>query len=179
MNIVNIYTDGSAEKLNKSNALAKLGIGAYCEYNGVEYSLSMLCDETMLAKYGITSTEVSNPTAEFVAFNETLDILRSINIPGGKINPNLILRFHIDYIGIGKWVRNEWKANKDYIRKLRDFALDAIVSVGCVIDIVHVKGHCGIKGNELADQFAFAGRTNTEVKGKYMSMKELSLALIK
>lgn len=70
--------------------------------------------------------------------------------------------FH-DYIGISKWALGEWKTNKDVSKRYRlDFLIkqselnDLAIASGSKLKINfhHVKGHSGISGNELADQYA-------------------------
>jgi ribonuclease HI len=180
MQIVDIYTDGSAEKpnSNKNNGiLPALGIGAYCKYRNIEYYYSRNCDVKMLSKYNIVETSISNPTAEFLAFAEILNILVPLS---KKPQNNIIIRFHIDYEGVGKWMNNEWQAKKDYIKKLKDNAQKLIKIIGYTIEIVHVKAHTGVQGNELADQFALNGRLNiNEINSKYIPITELPFAILK
>ena len=140
---MNIYTDGSHVK-NKVNG--HLGYGAYCIFNNVEYGLSKTITTDTLSKYGIKEQNVSNPTAEFLAFVEVLDKLKGVGFHK--------LTFHIDYIGVGNWMSGKWKAKKPYIKKLKDYSNDIIEKYNLDIMIKHVKGHSNDIGNDKADFYA-------------------------
>jgi ribonuclease HI len=147
LNIIEIYTDGSHQR-----AKNYLGIGAWCCYKNKEYSLSAKCDTDLLSSYGITDTvgvECSNPTAEFIAFAEVLKYFEH-----AKLSPNVAFLFHIDYIGIQRWMYGDWTAKEKHIQKIRDVAAKIINKMKIPIEIVHVKGHSGVMGNEKADALA-------------------------
>lgn len=57
-----------------------------------------------------------------------------------------------DYLGIEYWVTGEWKCKTDIAKKYRDTVNKLKEEIE--IDFVHVRGHCGIYGNELADELA-------------------------
>ncbi len=57
-----------------------------------------------------------------------------------------------DYEGIAKWPLRLWKANKEGTIAYRDFFDAASKSVS--IDFVKVKGHSGVKYNEMSDKLA-------------------------
>ena len=141
---LNIYTDASHKR-----HVNYLGIGAYCKYNNIEYKLSSTVDESMLLNYDINEHTCSNPTAEYIAVAE---ILKKIN--KYKISPNTIIKFYSDYDGVQKWTNGSWKARKSYIIKIKNFILKIIKDIGCHIEFIHVNGHSGILGNELADELA-------------------------
>ena len=61
------------------------------------------------------------------------------------------------------WKTNNWKtssgsdvANKDLIESTHKLYKD-IKSLGVPVDLVHVKGHLGVEGNEQADRLANQG----------------------
>jgi ribonuclease H-related protein len=141
---VNIYTDGS--HLKHKNC-GYIGYGAYCKHLNKEYCLSGHVNTEKLLNYGITTTHVSNPTAEFIGFTE---VLRKLHHIDNEIN----VIFHIDYIGVQKWISGEWKANKDYIRKIKDICLTMLKISRLKVQIKHVPGHTGVYGNEYADKMA-------------------------
>lgn len=59
--------------------------------------------------------------------------------------------FH-DYEGIGKWGKNEWKAKSPVAKNYKDFC-DA--ASRCIdLSFEHVKGHSGVKYNEMVDTLA-------------------------
>lgn len=135
---VHIYTDGSYKE-----ATNRLGIGAYCSFNGKEYLLAETLTKDILTYYDVTDEKVRNPTAEFICFAEVLKYLK----PGHKYI------FYVDYIGIKCWMEGSWKANKPYIKKIKSVC-DSLIKNGLNVEIVHIKGHSSIYGNERADKLA-------------------------
>jgi ribonuclease HI len=150
--IVDIYTDGSAEKAGTK----RLGCGSYCHYNDEDYSMSISCTREVLSKYGIPlSQPCSNPTSEFVAFVETLRILKCTS-------KNFHLKFWIDYNGVGKWTSGEWKAKEPHIKLILEEYNKIKKTMKCEVSIHWVKGHSGEHGNVMADALAGSYTTDTE-----------------
>ena len=143
-NVIEIYTDGSHQR-----SIKYLGIGAWCCYKNKEYSLSATCDADLLESYDITEDKCSNPTAEFIAFAEVLKYFKKADLPA-----HIGIIFYIDYIGVKHWIEGNWKAEKDYIRKIRDTCLKIMKKIKNPIQIVHVKAHSCVLGNECADVLA-------------------------
>ena len=144
---LDIYTDGSHRRSEK-----RLQIGAYCLHNNIEAKLSKIITSEVLKSYGITETECSNLTAEYIAFAEILKLMSKI-----EFKNEITLRFYVDYIGVIAWTNGEWKAKKSYIIKIRDYCLELIRKLTlqhCNVIINKVKGHSGVKGNEMADELA-------------------------
>ena len=149
--IVDIYTDGSAEK----RPGGRLGCGSYCKYDDEEYSMSIDCNRQLLSGYNIpTAQPCSNPTAEFVAFVETLKILRDTSRA-------YHLRFWIDYNGIEKWTTGQWQAKEPHIKLILQEYRAIQKSMKCIVTVHWVKGHSGVEGNTKADTLASMYTTNT------------------
>lgn len=60
------------------------------------------------------------------------------------------LTIYYDYIGIEKWAKDEWKANKPATQAYKEYMNNCSIP----LTFIKVKGHSGNKGNELADQLA-------------------------
>lgn len=138
---LDIYTDGSHQR-----EIDYLGVGAWCEWDGVEYELSKHCSKEVLANFGIHD-EVSNPTAEFVAVTLVLEHLT-------KIKSNVPITIHCDYLGPQNWISGAWQSKKDYIRKLKEICLQHIDKIPGKVSFKHVPAHTGVYGNECADKLA-------------------------
>jgi ribonuclease HI len=145
--ILNVYTDGSH---SKGNGDGYLGFGAYCEYRGVEYTLSQACTPKVMKRFGIKEEDFkscSNPTAELLAFAYALRELKGVG-------SSMTLIFYIDYIGVEAWMTGTWNATKPYISAVRDYGLKLIKRYKLNVEYVHVSGHSGCAGNEAADAMA-------------------------
>jgi ribonuclease HI len=118
----------------------------------------------MLAEYDITETTCSNPTAEFLAFSTVLSEFIDL-----KPATPLTLRFYIDYIGIKQWMSGSWQTKESYIRIIKDICDCMIDSMTCRVEIVHVKGHSGNHGNEMADACA----TDTSEYNNFYELREV------
>lgn len=138
---IDIYTDGSRQRSKDY-----LGLGAYCLFEGIEYKMSKECTPDFLAKYEITETTCSNPTAEFCALAEVLKEFEGFQSPY-----SIKLNIYSDYLGVKCWTIGEWKPKVSYIRKIRDKCLAMIKTMSCDVEIFHIKGHSNIYENDHAD----------------------------
>ena len=69
-----------------------------------------------------------------------------------------------DYLGIGKWATDDWKAKKEATRRYKEWMMEHREFVA---EFRHVKGHSGNEYNELADQLAYNAlqlELNKEIK---------------
>lgn len=141
-----IYIDGSHIKGTKVK-----GYGVWCRHNGIEYSMSGIATpEQMKSEFGILHRNISNPTMELLACCKALQQFRGLSIN---------IRFYVDYIGVGKWIRGEWVANKRYIQILVQHCRALIRSIDGVVSFIDVTGHSGNHGNDKADALAKNRRT--------------------
>lgn len=62
--------------------------------------------------------------------------------------------FH-DYEGVGKWGTGEWKAKSDIAKEYKEFCSSLVGKID--LRFQHVKGHSGVRFNELADILARMG----------------------
>jgi ribonuclease HI len=128
---VEIFTDGSHFKTT-----GRLGCGGVMLISGNlvdEFSLELT---PKYLKEIIKTSDVSNPTTEMMG---VLQALRKFNIP--KNAKEVIV--YTDYEGVGKWLKNEWKINKPYIKILYSLINKEIESkkLKGIIDFRWVKGH--------------------------------------
>lgn len=139
-----LYTDGSHIK-----GTTRLGIGAVLVKNGVELDrLSKLINQTMFKiQYGIDDN-VSNPTMELLALLVSLQEFKKHFKPGDRIL-NIA-----DYMGVGGWMTNKWKINKNYIRIIKNNIDEEIETQKLELSYAYVKSHSGNKFNELVDNLA-------------------------
>lgn len=141
---IEVYTDGSHFKHTKDNT-SSLGYGAYLIYASQQFVLAGKINPYILQKYNIPNMQISNPTAEFIGFAEALT-----NIP---TTTNSIV-FYQDYIGVKNWMEGTWRAKEVYIKNIRDYCKKYIEDNKLNVTFLHVPGHAGIYGNEVADFLA-------------------------
>lgn len=165
---VSIYLDGS-----KIPTIGHKGMGAYCNYMGKDYKLSVTCTKNTILKYKIPANldVLSSPSMEFLALAEVLfkflkfrfKTYESRNEKGEvvlktyKLEPRLNLIFIVDYNGVMHWMLNKWQAKEPHIKQIKttcDFMADYIGARGIDTSYAHVKGHSNVYGNEMADQYA-------------------------
>lgn len=159
---VDIFTDGSAEKKKGG----RLGCGAFCSYLNEEHRLSLECTRDVLSTYGIPVTQsCSNPTSEFIACIEVLNILK--NTP-----EHYHLKFWIDYNGIMFWTNGTWRAKEPHIKLLLAAYKRIIKTMKCQVSVQWIKGHKDSYGNKQAD--LQAGLYTTDISG----FKELANSLM-
>ena len=83
-----------------------------------------------------------------------------------------VLKFHIDYEGVEKWMNGEWQTKKDYIKKIRDECVEMLDYIPYNVIIEHVPGHATpemrrknphllhiYEGNDNADRLAKSKET--------------------
>lgn len=141
MNHLHVYIDGSHRKGTR-----RLGFGAWCCYDNKEYWMSGNPTTRWIKnKYGIMSRRVSNPTMELIACCQILEMFQFITI-------NLLI--YVDYVGVSKWIKGQWKAKKSYIKILVDLCREYIKNIDGLVSFIDVPAHSGIIGNENADKAA-------------------------
>ena len=62
------------------------------------------------------------------------------------------LTIYYDYEGIEKWATGKWKTNKVATKQYAKYCKE--VGNFISLNFVHVKGHTGVEGNEIADKMA-------------------------
>ena len=126
------YVDGSFLKEK-----AMFAFGAVIFHNGEEKHFSKSFDDPELAVMHNVAGEIKG--AEFVMQYCLDNNISSVDI-------------YYDYAGIEKWCTGEWQANKSGTKSYAQFYREASKSVN--VRFVKVKGHSGVKYNELADKLA-------------------------
>lgn len=126
------YVDGSFLK-EKS----MFSFGAVIFHNGEEKHFSKAFDDPELVSMRNVAGEIKG--AEFVMRYCLDNGISSVDI-------------YYDYAGIEKWCTGEWQTNKSGTIKYAAFYKEA--SKKLTVRFVKVKGHSGVKYNELADKLA-------------------------
>lgn len=138
-----IYTDGSHQREQDY-----LGIGAWCQWKEDQFEFSARVTKETLESYGIPiNSEVSNPTAEFLAFAEIIKKFegRTLKTP---------ITFISDYIGVKNWMTGTWKASEMHIKLILKRCQEIMKTIKGDISFGWVKGHSGNDGNNNADRLA-------------------------
>lgn len=126
------YVDGSF-LLEK----AMFSFGAVIFHNGEEKHFSRAFNTPELVSMRNVAGEIKG--AEFVMQYCLDNNIESVDI-------------YYDYEGIEKWCTGAWKANKSGTQRYAEFYKNASKSVK--INFIKVRGHSGVKYNELADKLA-------------------------
>ena len=126
------YVDGSYLK-----GKSMFSFGAVLFHDGEEMHFSKAFDDPELALMHNVAGEIKG--SEFVMQYCLDNDISSVDI-------------YYDYEGIEKWCTGEWRANKPGTQKYAAFY--KAVSADVCVRFVKVKGHSGVKYNELADKLA-------------------------
>ncbi len=121
------------------------------------------------SKYGGWGFVVVKEDIELIsAYGKTLEVAEARNIDGEleatmqaltwieKNMPNEPVTICHDYVGIAKWAKNEWKANKPLTQRYKLF-MQSFKKV----KFRKIMAHTGNKFNEMADQLAKKGITES------------------
>lgn len=127
------YVDGSYN--DKTN---EFSYGAVVFYKGEEYHFKEKYHDIEMAKMRNVAGEI-------------FGAMKAMSIAEKKCAKTLAI-FH-DYQGISAWPKRDWKANLDGTRNYVSY-YDQVVRKGTKIIFYKVKGHTGMKYNELADKLA-------------------------
>ena len=150
-----IYTDGSHFKNGGSG---RKGFGVYFPKNEGGFTpknVSIEIDQNfMKSEFGVTETEISNPTMEIAACCYALKVI-GINLEKLQDIKEIIL--YADYEGVQFWLDGTWQIKKPYIKKIVDLIRiyeKKITDLKIVVKYIWMKGHSGNYGNEMADKLA-------------------------
>ena len=168
-NPLTIFVDGSHQ--DKQSREAKLGYGAYMEYEGAEYSLSGNSEDVKKLLRNFDKFDISNPTAELLGLLVTL---RTFECTSEHV---LIRQDYKGAINFGElWCHSEnssqhdtkpWKPKECYIRHIVTNIEDCIAKIeenGGSVEICWVPGHIGSKTKEKYSEFFGALDSEEEVQ---------------
>jgi len=168
LKILHVYTDGShfksakrienTEGVRVNGGSGRKGFGVYFVPNDGGFTpknVSIEIDQKfMKSEFGVTETEISNPTMEIAACCYALKVIgENLN----KLSDIKEIILYADYNGVQFWINGTWKITKPYIQKIVDLVKiyeKKITDLGIVVKYEHVDGHSGIYGNEMADKLA-------------------------
>jgi ribonuclease HI len=144
MRKLNFYTDGSHMK--RSTNVVSYGICLVDENNNKKYYTSSGKLDTS-EFYRHYKMDISNPTAELYAAVKVLEMSR--HLKDTEIN------ITSDFNGVKFWLNGTWNPKKPYVKDLLKYANGYTKHMGkngSSVKIHWVKGHSGVKYNEIADK---------------------------
>lgn len=145
-NVLHVYSDGSWHDASRT---ASYGFAVYADPDGdpIHTECGLVDPATVEAVMGDEICPDNLMNMRNIA-GEVFGVLQALFWVMDAERPMVL--YH-DYTGLAHWVQGSWTPRNPYTEKytaiLREF-LDYIVR------FVHVKGHTGIPGNELADTLA-------------------------
>ncbi|XP_063922967.1 ribonuclease H1-like isoform X2 [Zophobas morio] len=142
---VKVYTDGACENNGKPNA--KAGIGVWFQEDH-PLNISKPVDG-----------KATNNNAEIQACIHAVQVAKDCGIDKVEIITDSQFTINAMTNWIKNWKKNNWKlaGGKGDVKNKSDFKKLDQLCQGLQIRWVHVRGHTGIKGNEMADELARKG----------------------
>lgn len=144
------YLDNQQSKNNSDDGLQAYVDGSFDKRNKrYSYGVVLLENDTILETLK-NADDDERYADSFQIAGECFGALNAIKWAINHQYPSVTIYY--DYMGIEKWARKEWRANKpvskDYVSYFDRFKKHID------IDFVKVKAHTGVEMNELADQLA-------------------------
>ena len=138
--MINIYTDGSYSDKIKLGAYAFIILGHENEF--IYGEAGRMTDPKWLKSWNI-GPELMACLKGLTKFNEIKD----------EKNLGDYVQVCHDYEGVAKWANHSWRAkldySKSYVNKIENFKSESKLN----ISFKKVKGHSGVKFNELVDKY--------------------------
>lgn len=133
----------------------------------VVYRLGVLSD----LYYGHFAPMGTNNTAELLALQESLSLAKTALSEGQSVRIRADSQYAIKCISqwASGWKKRGWRRpNNDPVKNqvIVEAAYNLYCDIGHAIDLVHVKAHAGIEGNELADRMAM--KASLERQGAFV-----------
>lgn len=147
--MIEIYTDGASTRINPKDTdaepLFKAGWAITWTYKG-----------TRFVRYGFLPPPSSNNRGELTAVIEALKV-------ASRVNQEFVIYSDSQYCvnSITKWYSKWLREGKDDIKNpdLMKQAYELYQSVKNRVEVKWVRGHSGVEGNEIADEYAVYGKT--------------------
>lgn len=146
---VRVFTDGACENNGRGAHRARAGIGVYW---GPGHPLNV--------SEPVTGPRATNNVAEIQAMSKAVEQARGAGLPKLRIFSDSGFGINCATKWMGGWKRNGWLKSDGQEAKCRaDLeVLDGHLVRGDVeVNFVHVRGHSGNEGNEMADRLAVQG----------------------
>lgn len=121
--------------------------------------------------YGHFAPMGTNNTAELLALQESLSLAKTALSDGKSVRIRADSQYAIKCISqwASGWKKRGWRRpNNEPVKNqaIIEAAYDLYCDIGHAIELVHVKAHAGIEGNELADRMAM--KASLERQGAFV-----------
>nr|XP_053634771.1 ribonuclease H1-like isoform X1 [Cherax quadricarinatus] len=139
-----VYTDGACNKNGRKGATAGIGV-----YFGPNHPLNVSKP---------VRGRATNNTAEIQAATCALELSKTLGFKKVAVHTDSLFMIDCMTSWLKNWKKNNWvKKNGDPVKNKNDLIVLDAASEGLAVKWVHVKGHAGHKGNEMADRLAKRG----------------------
>ncbi|XP_053634770.2 ribonuclease H1 [Cherax quadricarinatus] len=139
-----VYTDGACEFNGRNGARAGIGV-----YFGPDHPLNV--SEPVKGK-------ATNNTAEIQAATYALELTKASGFSKVAVHTDSQFMINCMTSWLKNWKKKNWvKSDGEPVKNKEDLITLDAASEGLAVKWVHVKGHDGLEGNEMADKLARQG----------------------
>ncbi|XP_071518691.1 ribonuclease H1 isoform X2 [Panulirus ornatus] len=148
-----VYTDGACEFNGRHGARAGVGV-----YFGPDHPLNV--SEPVKGR-------ATNNTAEIQAATYALELAQASGFKKVAVHTDSQFMINCMTSWLKNWKKKNWcKSDGEPVKNKEDLITLDAASEGLAVKWVHVKGHAGHEGNELADKLARQGAKNYKAEAE-------------